>query len=68
MTEFNPGSYENMLMLYNEPSMEDEENYVPYLFGAKYLWYGYKVDACDNLENIIKDEMWYYSRIGSWVN
>jgi|TARA_B100001093_G_scaffold175264_1_gene168026 hypothetical protein len=57
MTEFNPDSYENMLMLYNEPSMEDEENYVPYLFGAKYLWYGYKVDACDNLENIIKDEM-----------
>jgi hypothetical protein len=32
------------------------------------LWYGYKVDACDNLDNIIKDEMWYYSRIGSWVN
>jgi hypothetical protein len=25
-------------------------------------------DWCDNLDNIIKDEMWYYSRIGSWVN
>ena len=34
-----------------------KENYVPYLFGARYLWYGYKVDACDNLENIIKNDM-----------
>jgi len=68
MTEFNLDKYQTCLELYNEPSMEDEENYVPYLFGARYLWYGYKVDACDNLENIIKDEMWYYSRIGSWVN
>jgi hypothetical protein len=57
MTQFDLDKYQTCLDLYNEPSLEDEENYVPYLFGAKYLWYGFKKDACDNLEDIIKDEM-----------
>jgi len=60
MTEFNLDSYNNMVMLYNEPSIEDEENYEPYLFYIKRKNFALP-DWCDNLENIIKDEMWYYS-------
>jgi len=56
MTEFNLDNYNNMVMLYNEPSIEDEENYEPYLFYIKRKNFALP-DWCDNLENIIKDEM-----------
>ena len=56
MTEFNLNKYATQRDLYNEPSLETEPEYEPFLFGAKYIWFGFKEDACDNLDNIIKDE------------
>jgi len=56
MTEFNLDKYQTCLELYNEPSIEDEENYQPYLFYIKRKNFALS-DWCDNLENIIKDEM-----------
>ena len=35
MTEFNLDKYQTCLELYNEPSIEDEENYEPFLFYIK---------------------------------
>jgi len=62
MTEFNLDKYQTCLELYNEPSIEDEENYEPFLFYIKSKNFA-SSDWCDNLENIIKSEMWYYSNI-----
>jgi hypothetical protein len=56
MTEFNLNKYQTQMALYNEPSFEEDERYEPYLFGAKYIWFGFKENACDNLDNIIRDE------------
>ena len=63
MTEFNLNKYATQRELYNEPSFEEDERYEPFLFGAKYIWFGFKENACDNLNNIISGEMWYYSII-----
>ena len=56
MTEFNLNKYKTCLELYNEPSIEDEENYEPYLFYIKNRNFTL-FDWCDNLENIIKSEI-----------
>ena len=56
--DFDLNSYSTQRVLYNEPSLEDEENYEPYLFKMKYLHrYPKAEDWCDNLENIIKSEI-----------
>jgi hypothetical protein len=56
MTEFNLNKYQTQMALYNEPSFEEDERYEPYLFGAKYIWFGFKENACDNLDNIIEND------------
>ena len=56
MTQFDLDKYQTCYELYNEPSIEDEENYQPYLFYIKRKNFALP-DWCDNLENIIKDEM-----------
>ena len=55
MTEFNLNKYATLLELYAQPSLEDEENYVPYLFGTKERYPDIK-KWCDNLDNIIENE------------
>ena len=37
MTEFNLDKYQTCLELYNEPSMEDEENYVPFIWSKVFV-------------------------------
>ena len=53
---FDLNKYEVQKQLYNEPSIEDLEDFGPWGFGPKYLWYGYVKDACDNLDNIIDND------------
>jgi len=56
MTEFNLNKYTTQRELYNEPSLEDEDDYEPYLFKINYLHqYPTIKNWCDNLENIIKN-------------
>ena len=56
MTEFNLNKYKTQRELYNEPSLEDEDDYEPYLFKINYLHqYPTIKNWCDNLENIIKN-------------
>jgi len=58
MTKFDLNSYSTQRVLYNEPSLEDEENYEPYLFKMKYLHrYPQAKDWCDNLEDIIENDI-----------
>ena len=57
MTEFNLNKYTTQRELYNEPSLEDEDNYEPYLFKINYLHQYPKIkNWCDNLDNIIENE------------
>ena len=54
---FDLNKYATQRDLYDEPSLETEPEYEPFLFGAKYIWFGFKENACDNLDNIISSEM-----------
>ena len=55
--DFDLNSYSTQRVLYNEPSLEDEEDYEPYLFKMKYLHrYPQAKDWCDNLEDIIEND------------
>jgi len=53
---FNLNKYATQKELYDEPSLETEPEYETSLFGPKYIWFGFKENACDNLEDIIENE------------
>jgi len=58
MTEFNLNKYATQRDLYNEPSLETEPEYEPFLFGAKYIWFGFKENSLRQFwDNIISSEM-----------
>jgi hypothetical protein len=54
--KYNFNSYEAQKQIYDLPSIEETEEYIPYSFGGSYLSFGYKKDACDNLDNIIEND------------
>ena len=47
-------SYMVQKEIYDLPSIEDEDDYVPYSFGMSGLYL--KKDECDNLDNIIEND------------
>jgi len=53
---FDLNKYEVQKQLYNEPSLEDLDEYEPFTYGPKYIYFGYLKNACDNLDDIINND------------
>ena len=53
---FDLNKYEVQKQIYDLPSIEETEEYIPYSFGGTYLSFGYLKNACDNLDNVIEND------------